>query len=96
MSLTSVVAGWLWDQPDRLWDHLGRARGVGVGMLCGFKKIFVSYYQISISCFLIEIDPIFMVLKICLRESSALFGACLYGNCQYLVFISIISRFTNI
>ena len=39
------------------------------------KKIFVTYYQISIPCFLTDIDPRTTIFKILLNGSFVFFGA---------------------
>ena len=62
--------------------------GFTVSKFQGFKnplmffRILVAYDQIAISCLLIHIDLISNIFKILLDESSGLFGACLFPNCQ--------------
>ena len=46
-------------------------------LLC-FQKIFVTYYPISITCFLIDIDSVSKMFKNLLDGSSSFFGACLF------------------
>ena len=59
-----------------------------------FQKIFVSYYQMSISCFLVDIDLISKILKILLDGSPSFVGARLFQNGQQ--WIPETSTFTNI
>ena len=59
-----------------------------------FWKILVPCYQISISCFLIDIDLISKISKNFSNESSSFFGARLFQNWQK--WISENLRFINI
>ena len=55
---------------------------LGLKNLSSFQKILVTYYQILISCFLIDIDLISMILKIGFDGSSSLLDARLFGICH--------------
>ena len=45
-----------------------------------FSKIFVAYYQMPISCFSIDFDPISKIFEILLNGSSSSPGAILFEN----------------
>ena len=51
--------------------------------LC-FQKRFVTWHQVSISCFLMDIDLISKILKILLDGPSGFFGAHLFQTCHIL------------
>ena len=48
-----------------------------------FWRMLVPYYQISMSCFLVDDDLISKLFKIVLDGSSGFVGACLFENCQH-------------
>ena len=54
---------------------------VSKNVLC-FQNIFVTYYQMSISCFLIDMKYISKILEILLDGSSSFVGARLFEKCQ--------------
>ena len=56
--------------------------GVLVSTFQSFKDSTIPYYQISISCFLVDIDRTSKTLKILLDGSLGLFGARLFQHVQ--------------
>ena len=58
-------------------------------VLC-FQTIVVTYYQMSISCFLVDIGPVSMIFKNCLRGSSPFFGARLFDICHFCGFLILL------
>ena len=81
----------------RLSFLVPKLQGFKVSKICTMFRwrILIQYYQISISCFLEDIDLIFKIFKKLLDESSEFVGLRLFQTCQKQHDVQIV-RFPNI